>query len=88
MRAMPAISSGRKRISERFKRDESLLLPSDIDYREIAGLSNEVSDKLSTLRPRTLGAAARLSGVTPAALTTLLSYVRKSEKSMILPQHY
>ena len=63
-----------------FKRDESLLLPSDIDYREIAGLSNEVSAKLSTQRPRTLGAAARLSGVTPASLTTLLAHVKKSEK--------
>ena len=62
-----------------FRRDESLVLPEDIDYRAIVGLSNEVSDKLSTTRPRTIGAAARLSGVTPASLITLLAHVRKPE---------
>jgi tRNA uridine 5-carboxymethylaminomethyl modification enzyme len=62
-----------------FRRDESLVLPDDIDYGAIAGLSNEISGTLSTMRPRTLGAAARLSGITPASLTTLLSYVKRSE---------
>ena len=60
-----------------FLKDESLLLPDDIDYTKIHGFSNEVKTKLSGARPATLGAAARISGVTPAALTTLLAYVKR-----------
>jgi tRNA uridine 5-carboxymethylaminomethyl modification enzyme len=60
-----------------FRRDESLHLPSDLDYSTIAGLSLEVRSKLMTARPATLGAAARISGVTPSALTALLRHVRK-----------
>jgi tRNA uridine 5-carboxymethylaminomethyl modification enzyme len=61
-----------------FRRDESLLLPETLDYRVIAGLSNEVRQKLAQAQPRTLGQAARISGVTPVALTALLTYVRQS----------
>ncbi|MDA0260579.1 MAG: tRNA uridine-5-carboxymethylaminomethyl(34) synthesis enzyme MnmG [Proteobacteria bacterium] len=65
-----------------FRRDEGLMLPEDINYLAISGLSNEVSQKLSDARPHTLGAAARVSGVTPASLTVLLSHVRKTEKAV------
>ncbi|HUN49930.1 MAG TPA: FAD-dependent oxidoreductase, partial [Candidatus Sulfotelmatobacter sp.] len=60
-----------------FRRDESLRLPEDLDYRGIAGLSTEVKEKLLQARPATLGQAGRISGVTPVALTALLAYVRK-----------
>ncbi|MED5395764.1 MAG: hypothetical protein VX990_03570, partial [Pseudomonadota bacterium] len=49
----------------------------DLAYGDIPGLSTEVRDKLNCARPATLGAAARISGVTPAALTALLGYVRR-----------
>jgi tRNA uridine 5-carboxymethylaminomethyl modification enzyme len=60
-----------------FRRDEALLLPNDLDYRAIGGLSAEIREKLGRARPANLGAAARISGVTPAALVALLQYVRR-----------
>jgi tRNA uridine 5-carboxymethylaminomethyl modification enzyme len=60
-----------------FRRDESLTLPENLDYAAIASLSTEVRGKLQRARPTTLGAAARISGVTPAALTALLRHVRR-----------
>ncbi len=60
-----------------FRRDEALSLPADLDYAQIVGLSTEVRQKLSAAAPATLGQAARLEGITPAALTTLLVYVKK-----------
>ena len=71
MHATPAISSGRRGISHRSGRDEALLLPPDLDYAAVGSLSREICDKLALVRPSTLGAAARISGVTPAALTLL-----------------
>jgi tRNA uridine 5-carboxymethylaminomethyl modification enzyme len=62
-----------------FRRDEALLLPDDLDYRGIGSLSNEIRDKLTATRPATLGAAARISGVTPAALVALLKHVRRGD---------
>ena len=62
-----------------FRRDESLLLPADLDYAAVAGLSTEVRAKLGATRPTTLGAAARISGVTPAALTALLVHARRRQ---------
>jgi tRNA uridine 5-carboxymethylaminomethyl modification enzyme len=62
-----------------FRRDESLQLPEGLDYGAVGGLSSEVRLKLQAARPRTLGAAARISGVTPAALTALLRYVRRAD---------
>ncbi len=59
-----------------FRRDENLLLPDDLDFSEVGGLSNEVRSKLESHRPHSLAAAARISGVTPAALTALLGHVR------------
>jgi tRNA uridine 5-carboxymethylaminomethyl modification enzyme len=60
-----------------FRRDEALLLPETLDYAEVGGLSAEIRGKLATARPATLGAAARISGVTPAALVALLQYVKR-----------
>lgn len=60
-----------------FKRDENLLLPQEFDYSTIASLSTEIRNKLQIAQPKTLGAAARISGVTPAAVTALLRYVRR-----------
>jgi len=56
---------------ERFRAKESLALPSDLDYQGIEGLSHEVKEKLARVRPASLGQAARISGVTPAALAVL-----------------
>ena len=67
-----------------FRRDEALALPNDLDYSAIGGLSTEVRSKLSATRPATLGAAARISGVTPASLTALLAYVRRGEGAAAL----
>ena len=60
-----------------FRSDESLKLPDDLDYANIGGLSTEIVSKLIETKPATLGQAARISGVTPAALTALLGYVRR-----------
>ena len=62
---------------EVFKKDENLKIREDIDYKKIGGLSREMVDKLSRLRPATIGEASRISGVTPAAITALLGYLRK-----------
>jgi tRNA uridine 5-carboxymethylaminomethyl modification enzyme len=62
-----------------FRRDEQLELPADLDYAQVGSLSNEVRQKLSTARPATLGAAGRIPGVTPAALTALLKHVRRGK---------
>ncbi len=63
-----------------FRRDESLLLPEGLDYDGIGSLSHEIREKLRAGRPATLGAAARISGVTPAALTALLRHIRGRER--------
>ncbi|MGE4013587.1 MAG: FAD-dependent oxidoreductase, partial [Alphaproteobacteria bacterium] len=60
-----------------FRKDEGLALPMDLDYRSIDGLSNEVRTKLETVRPASLGQAARISGVTPAAIGLLLRHVKR-----------
>nr|MEA2797700.1 tRNA uridine 5-carboxymethylaminomethyl modification enzyme [Phenylobacterium sp.] len=60
-----------------FRRDEDLTLPAALDYSAVGGLSNEAREKLSAVRPLTLGQAARIEGVTPGALTALLAHVRR-----------
>ncbi|TDQ81966.1 tRNA uridine 5-carboxymethylaminomethyl modification enzyme [Dongia mobilis] len=60
-----------------FRKDEALILPEDLDYDSIPSLSAEVREKLKQARPVSLGAAQRISGVTPAALTILLRHVRR-----------
>ena len=61
-----------------FKKDESILIPDDINYELFSGLSNEVKSKLNLIRPKTLGQALRIDGVTPAAAITLLGFIKKS----------
>jgi len=60
-----------------YRRDEALELPGDLDYAAVGSLSNEIRQKLDAHKPATLGQAARISGVTPAALVALLKYVRR-----------
>ncbi len=64
---------------EAFRRDEGLILPETLDYRAVNGLSNELVQRLSAVRPLTLGQASRLEGVTPGALTALLAHIRRSD---------
>jgi tRNA uridine 5-carboxymethylaminomethyl modification enzyme len=65
---------------EAFRRDENLLLGDDIDYAAVTGLSNEARQRLSAARPRTIGQAARLDGLTPAALTLLAAHLKRRER--------
>jgi tRNA uridine 5-carboxymethylaminomethyl modification enzyme len=60
-----------------FKRDESLKIPSDINYDVFSGLSNEVKSKFKQIRPKTMGQALRIDGITPAAVFILLSHLKR-----------
>jgi tRNA uridine 5-carboxymethylaminomethyl modification enzyme len=60
-----------------FKRDENLKIPENIDYDQFSGLSNEVKSKFKEIRPKTLGQALRIDGITPAAVYILLSHVKR-----------
>ncbi|HWU56812.1 MAG TPA: tRNA uridine-5-carboxymethylaminomethyl(34) synthesis enzyme MnmG [Rhizomicrobium sp.] len=64
-----------------FRRDEGRALPAGLDYGAVIGLSNEVRQKLERIRPATLGQAARIEGMTPAALTLILAHVKGAQKS-------
>ena len=57
--------------------NDTILLPADLEYRAIAGLSTEMIERLTTAQPATLGAAGRIRGITPAALTAILLHVRR-----------
>jgi tRNA uridine 5-carboxymethylaminomethyl modification enzyme len=61
---------------EAFRRDESLVIPPGLDYAAVSGLSTEARQKLERIRPATIGQAARIDGVTPAALTLVLAHAR------------
>jgi tRNA uridine 5-carboxymethylaminomethyl modification enzyme len=63
--------------AESYRRDDSLVIPTDIDYGVLPGLSNEVRHKLEAHRPRTIGHAGRIDGITPAALTLLVAHMRR-----------
>lgn len=65
---------------EALQRDEALEIPADIDYGVVGGLSAELQSKLTHVQPRTLGQAARIDGMTPAALTLILGWIRKSAR--------
>jgi tRNA uridine 5-carboxymethylaminomethyl modification enzyme len=67
--------------AEALRRDEALVIPADLDFSAVGGLSNEVREKLIAVRPRTLGQAGRIEGVTPGALTALLAHVRRSRET-------
>ncbi|MBU2038403.1 MAG: tRNA uridine-5-carboxymethylaminomethyl(34) synthesis enzyme MnmG [Gammaproteobacteria bacterium] len=62
---------------EQLRRYENTKLPADLDYDAMGGLSNEVKQKLNTLRPETLGVASRISGITPAAISQILIHLKK-----------
>ena len=62
---------------ERQREQESLRLPADLDYSQLTGLSMEVRQRLQKARPETLGQAARLQGITPAAISVLLVYAKR-----------
>jgi tRNA uridine 5-carboxymethylaminomethyl modification enzyme len=64
-----------------YRRDESLELPESLDYAQLRGLSNEVRHKLQTLRPRTIGQAGRIEGITPAALTLLAAHLKRKRRA-------
>jgi len=60
-----------------FRRDENMLLPDDFNYSDVGSLSTEIRQKLNEAKPATLGAASRISGITPAAITALLRFIKK-----------
>jgi len=66
-----------------FRKDEGLMIPKNLDFAEIPGLSAEQRERFERARPETLGAAARIAGTTPAALTALLGYVKKTDTRKI-----
>jgi tRNA uridine 5-carboxymethylaminomethyl modification enzyme len=59
---------------------ESVLLPKDLDYHSLSGLSNEVVEKLTRIQPLSLGQASRISGITPAAISVLQVHLKKIQK--------
>ena len=65
-----------------FRKDENLAIPVNIDYSKLSGLSNEVKSKFKLIRPKTMGQALRIDGITPAAAYILLSYVKKGERKL------
>ena len=60
-----------------FNKDEAMIIPDDLNYDLISGLSNEVRAKLSKIRPKTLGQALRIDGITPSAVIIVLSHIKK-----------
>jgi len=62
---------------KRFEKNEQTLIPEDIDYCLLSGLSNEIKEKLQSIRPQSLGQASRISGVTPAAIAILQIHIKK-----------
>ena len=62
-----------------FKKEELLKIPKLINYKKVGSLSNEVIEKLTIIRPPNLGAASRISGVTPAAIIAILRYIKKNK---------
>tara|TARA_B110000971_G_scaffold194933_1_gene208971 strand:- start:1153 stop:1791 length:639 start_codon:yes stop_codon:yes gene_type:complete len=61
-----------------FKKDEEIVIPADINYENFSSLSNEIKSKLKLIKPKTLGQALRIDGVTPAAAIILLAFIKKS----------
>ena len=60
-----------------FKRDENLIIPENLNYDDFSGLSNEIKSKFKKIRPKTMGQALRIDGVTPAAVYILLSHLKR-----------
>ena len=68
---------------EDFKKEEGLVLPKGINFRDVGSLSNEIVEKLSTINPPTLGAASRISGVTPAAIIAIMRFLKKQKNNKV-----
>jgi len=66
-----------------FKRDENLIIPDKVNYDELSGLSNEVKSKFKEIKPKTMGQALRIDGITPAAVYILLSHVKRKSIKLI-----
>jgi len=66
-----------------FKRDENLIIPDSVNYDQLSGLSNEVKMKFNQIKPRTMGQALRIDGITPAAVYILLSHVKRKSIKLI-----
>ena len=66
-----------------FKRDENLLIPDGVNYNDLSGLSNEVKAKFKQIKPKTMGQALRIDGITPAAVYILLSHVKRKSIKLI-----
>src|SRR5210317_757530 len=66
-----------------FKRDENLIIPEKINYDDLSGLSNEVKSKFKEIKPKTMGQALRIDGITPAAVYILLSHVKRKSIKQI-----
>jgi tRNA uridine 5-carboxymethylaminomethyl modification enzyme len=66
-----------------FKRDENLIIPDGVNYNELSGLSNEVKAKFKQIKPKTMGQALRIDGITPAAVYILLSHVKRKSIKLI-----
>ena len=66
-----------------FKRDENLIIPDGISYDDLSGLSNEVKSKFNLIKPKTMGQALRIDGITPAAAYILLSHVKRKSIKQI-----
>ncbi len=66
-----------------FKRDENLIIPDKVNYDELSGLSNEVKSKFKLIKPKTMGQALRIDGITPAAVYILLSHVKRKSIKLI-----
>jgi tRNA uridine 5-carboxymethylaminomethyl modification enzyme len=70
---------------KKFKNLEKINIPASFDYKEVPGLSNEVRQKLSEVQPTSLGQASRISGMTPAALSVLMVYLKRLRESQQAP---
>jgi len=66
---------------EIFKKDEGLTIPDNIDYTNIKSLSNEVREKLTKMKPKTIGGATRIPGITPASIMAVIIYIKHNKKS-------
>jgi tRNA uridine 5-carboxymethylaminomethyl modification enzyme len=66
---------------EAYRRDDAFVLPEGLDYSTLPGLSNEARQKLSQHRPRTIGQAGRIDGITPAALTLVAAHLRRKARA-------
>ena len=64
-----------------FKKEEGLIIPKNTNFKHVGSLSNEIVEKLIKIKPPTLGAASRISGVTPAAIIAIMRYLKKQKNN-------